>query len=159
MERVRGCTVVEPVLLYFDGLMILYFDGLLRKLRNSKFGQGLGFWFVGATVILYHLKMPKSVIILIKNENSLFFKPRNFSEDDGESLLPAQTKNLNLGQIWSYGVFSLGHRFIHQATIEDRSWITTGSKRRPEHKTRVVEGGFEKAQMFEYNLLSDEYMW
>ncbi len=25
----------------------LYIDALMRKLSNSKFGQGWGFWFVG----------------------------------------------------------------------------------------------------------------
>ncbi len=68
-----------------------------------------GLWV--ATVILYCLKRPKSVIILIKNENSLFFNrvpPAKMMENH---CYHPQIKNLNLYWIWSYGVFSLGHRY------------------------------------------------
>ncbi len=64
-------------------------------------------------MILYRMERPKSVIILIKNENTLFFFFNNgppVKTMENHCCHP-QTKNLNLDRIWSYGVFSLGHRY------------------------------------------------
>ncbi len=86
----------------------LHNNGLMRKLRNSKFGQGWGIWFVGG-----NSDSPSSEEAQISNNIDykwkffFFFKPRNSSKDEGDQCYHPPTENLKLNRIWSYGVSHL----------------------------------------------------
>ncbi len=101
----------------------------MRKLRNSKFSQNWGFWFVGGNSdspsSSLEIRCLKKKRIFIFNQDYYWFGPLQTIEIH---CCHPQTKNLNLDRIWSYRVFSLGHRYVNRKknlidTISSRIYV------------------------------------